>query len=161
MNFKSPGCIALAIVLTASAAYSAEAGRTNSSVGDLSIFVTLQRFRIYADHCSTKSPQLKPEFDSLMEDLGAHIRGISRGMLSADAFKSMKDKPVPAEIVFALEDSLNDAKHNLEKQDAGLVCPKMLHKLAEMDDETLTADLRQTLAAIQNMTRNLEKESAR
>lgn len=161
MSLKNHVVIAFAIVLGAPVASTSEAVWSKSSISDLSIFVTLQRFRIYADHCSIKIPQLKPRFDRVMEDLNSHIQGISKGLLSSDAFKAMKDKLVPAEIGFALKDSLDDAKHNFERQDADSICPKTLRNLGEMGDESLKADLMQTLVAVQNMTQNLEKGGAR
>jgi hypothetical protein len=96
-----------------------------------------------------------------MEELSSRIQGISKGLLSSDAFNGMNDKQVPAEISFALKDSLDDAKHNFERQDADSICPKTLQSLGEMGDDSLKADLMQTLVAIQNMTRNLEREGAR
>lgn len=153
--------IALAAFVAASIAPATESMWPKRSVGDFSIFVTLQRFRIYADHCSAKVPQLKPEFDGLMEGLNDRIEEVSRRLLSAGAFKVMKDKPVPAEIGFAIQDSLEDAKHNLERQDAESACQKALRSLGDMNADTLKAALEQTLVAVQNMTRNLEKESAR
>ena len=161
MNLKIPAFVALAMAVTASVAPSAEAVWSKFSASDLSIFVTLQRFRIYADHCSDKVPQLRSRFDSLMEDLNTHIQGISKGLLSSDVFESMKDKPVPAEISFAFKDSLDDAKHNFERQDADSICPKTLQNLSEMDDESLKSDLTQTFVAVQKMILNIEKESAR
>jgi hypothetical protein len=161
MNLKNPVFIVFAIAWTAPVASTSEAVRLKSSVSDLSIFVTLQRFQIYADYCSSKVPQLKPKFDGLMADLGRHIQGISKALLSSEEFKVMKDNPVPAEISFALKDSLDDAKHNFERQDAESICPKTLRTLGDMSDDSLKADLTQTLAAVQNMTQKLEKESAR
>lgn len=161
MNLRNPVAVAFAMVLAAPVAFTAEAVWAERSVSDLSLFVTLQRFRNNADHCSAKVPQLKPEFDSLMEDLNIRIQEISKGLLSSDAFKDMKDKPVPAEIGFAFKDSLDDARHNFERQDAEAICPMTLQRLGQMDDESLKEDLTQTLVAVQNMTRNLEKEGAR
>jgi hypothetical protein len=161
MNVKKPVFIALAIALAAPYVSAAEVGWPNNSVGDLSIFVTLQRFQIYADYCSTKVPQLKPKFASLMEELNSHIRDISTVLLSSDAFKDMRDEPVPPGIRFALKDSLDDAKHNFERQDAESICPEKLESLSQIDDESLKADLTQTLLAVQNMTQNLKREGAR
>jgi hypothetical protein len=161
MTFKNPALIALSIVLTISAAPAAEAMWPKNSGSDLSIFVTSQRYRIYADHCSARIPQLKPQFESLMENLNNRIQGISKGLLASDLFKGMKDMPVPAAIVFALKDTLHDAEYNVERQDAAFICPKTLQNLSEMDDESLKSELTDTLTAVQNMTRNLEKASAR
>jgi len=133
---------------------SSETVWSKSSVSDLSLFVTLQRYRIYTDHCSVKVPRLKPKFDGLMEDLSSRVQGISRSLLSSDAFREMKDALVPAEIGFALKDSINDARHNFEKQDADSICPKKLDDLGKISDESLQADLAQAIAAVQNMTRN-------
>lgn len=161
MNLKNPVFIALAIISTASVASAADPVWPKDSASDLSIFVTIQRFRIYADHCSGHVPRLKPKFDSLMENLNSHIQRVSKSLLSSSVFKGMKDKPVPAEISFAFKDSLDDAKHNFERQDVDSICPKALQNLSEMDDESLKSDLTQTLMAVQSMIRNLEKESAR
>lgn len=161
MNLKNSSFIALAIILTAAAASAAEAVWPENSASDLSVFATLQRFRIYADHCSTNVPQLRPKFDSLMDRLDSHIQGISKGLLASDVFKGMKDKPVPAEIVFSFKDSFDDAKHNVERLDAASICPKTLQDLGETDDESLKSGLTEILTAVQSMIRNLEKESAR
>lgn len=158
LRFRNAGC--LAIVLAAPIASTGEAVWSNKNVSDISIYVTLQRFRIYADHCSAKVPQLKAKFDSRMQELSTHLLNISRTLLSSDAFKDMKDSPVPEEISFALKDSLDDARHNFERQDADAICPKTLQTLGQMDDESLKADLTQTLVAVQKMTQNLEKHAS-
>ncbi len=152
--------IALAIVLT-SPVSAAEVVWPKNSASDLSIFATLQRFQSYADHCSDKVPQLKPKFEILMENLNNHIQGISRVLLASDVFKGMKEKPVPAEIVHALEDNVDDAKHNFERLDAASICPKTLQSLGEKNDESLKSDLTEMLAAVQNMIRMREKQDAR
>jgi hypothetical protein len=161
MTVKNPAYVALCVVLTISVASSAETMWPKNSASDLSIFVTLERYRIYADHCSARIPQLKPQFASLMENLNKRIQGISEGLLASDEFIGMKDKPVADAIVFALKDTLHDAEHNVERQDAAFICPKALQNLGEMDDESLKSGLSQTLTAVQNMTRNQEKASAR
>lgn len=158
-GLRNSACIALAIALTAPAP-AADAVWPSDSASDLSAFVTLQRFQIQADHCSAKVPRLKPKFDSLMENLNNRIQGISKGLLASDMFKGMKDKPVPAPIVFALEDSLDDAKHNFERQDADSICPKTLQTLGAMDDDSLKSRLTDTFTAVQNMIRNLATEAA-
>lgn len=161
MNLTKPVVASIAIVLTASVAHAAEAVWPKNSASEFSIFVTLQRFQIYADHCSVRVPELKPKFEVLMESLNSHMQGIARGLLSSDMFRDLKDKSVPAEISFAFKDSLDDAKHNFERQDADLACPEKLQNLGGIDDDSLKSDLTQTLLAVQSMTRNLEKESAR
>ncbi len=161
MNFRNSVVIALAIVLTTSLASAAEAVWPKNSASDLSIFATLQRFQIYADHCSAEVPQLKPKFESLMENLNSHIQGISKDLLASDGFKGMKDKPVPAEIINALKDNVDDAKHNFERQDAASICAKTLQDLGEMDDESLKSGLTEILAAVQNMIRMSEKQGVR
>lgn len=161
MDFRNSAFIALVIALTASASSAAEAVWPKNSAGDLSIFVTLQRFRIYADRCSAEVPQLKPRFESLMESLDSRIHGIANDLLASDVFKGMKDKPVPAEIIDALKDNFDDAKHNFERQDAASICPKTLQNLGEMDDESLKSGLTEILAAVQNMIRMMEKQGAR
>jgi uncharacterized protein YfkK (UPF0435 family) len=119
------------------------------------------RFRIYKDHCSARVPQLKPQFESLIENLNSRIQDISKGLLAADAFKGMKDKPVPAEILDALTDSFDDTRHNVERLDAASICPKTLQNFGEMDDESLKSGLTEALTAVQNMIQKLEKTSAR
>jgi hypothetical protein len=156
-----PVFVALSFILTISDASAVEAEWPVNSASDLSIFVTLQRYRIYADHCSVRLPRLKPQFERLMDNLNNRVQGISRDLLASDVFKGMKDKPVPAAIVFALKDALHDAEHNFERKDAAYVCPTTLQSLGEMDDESLKSGLSETLTAVQKMTRNLENESAR
>jgi len=161
MNTKNPAFLAFAILVMAAVASPAETTWPTNSASDLSIFLTLQRFRIYADQCSDKVPGLKPKFDSLMESLSSHTHGISKSLLSSDVFRGMKTKPVPAAISFAFKDSLEDARHNFERQDAESICPVKLQSLVEMDDESLRSDLTQTFLAVQSMIQNLERESAR
>jgi hypothetical protein len=161
MNFKKSAFTAFTIVLATSVVSAADAVWPKNSASDLSIFVTLQRYRIYAEHCSARIPQLRPKFESLMESLDSHIQGVSKDLLASDVFKGMKDKPVPAEIVFALKDTLDDTEHNFERHDAAIICPETLQKLGEMNDESLKAGLSEIFTAVQNMIRSLEKESAR
>lgn len=153
--------VVIAVLLTAPVAPAAEEAWPRNSASDLSIFVTLLGFQIRADHCSTEIPRLKPQFAGLMEDLGSRVRGISKGLLASDVFKGMQDKPVPAPIIDAFKDSFHDAKHNLERRDAASVCPTTLQDLGDVDDEMLESGLTETLKAVQNMMRNLERESAR
>ena len=130
------------------------------SASEFSAFVTLQRFRIYTDHCSASVPLLKPEFERLAAQLPGRIQGVSKGLLASDAFRGMKGKPVPVEIVAAFKDSLHDAEHNFERKDAAAACPKTLQSIAGMGDEALGSELRVTLTAVQNMIRNLEHDGA-
>jgi hypothetical protein len=155
MNLRKSAFIALAIVLATSVIPAAEVAWPRSSASELSIFVTMLRFRIYADHCAAKAPQLSPKFDSLVEGLNERIQDISKGLLASDAFKGMTDKPVPAEIVDAFKDSFEDVKHNVERLDAASVCPKKLQDFAELDDESLKSALTVALTAVQNMMQNL------
>jgi hypothetical protein len=161
MNSRNPAIIALATILITSAAPAAEVVWPTNSAGDFSIAVALQRFRIYADHCSAQVPPLKPKFESLMEALNSRIQGISKDLLASDAFKGMKDKLVPAEIVFAFKDSFDDARHNFERQDAASACPKTLQNLAATDDDSLKSGLREILVAVQNMIQKSGNERAR
>lgn len=151
----------IAFALTASHVSAADTVWPKHSASDLSTFVTLQRFRIYADHCSVRVSGLKPKFDELMAELTIRIEDLSKGLLASEAFRDMKDKPVPAEIIFALKDSLEDTEHNFERQDAASSCPGKLRSLGEMDRESLKSDLKENFAAIQNMIRSLEKDDAR
>jgi hypothetical protein len=160
MNFRISLFIALATVSTASAS-ATEAVWPKNSAGELSLFVALLRFGIYADHCSVQVPHLKPGFEGLMKALDTRIQEISKGLLASDAFKGMKDKPVPPEIIDALKDSFDDMKHNVERRDAASICPETLQNLGETDDETLKHGLTEILTAVQTMSRNLEREKAR
>jgi len=144
----------------ASLAHAAEATWPTGSASDFAILVTMQRFRIYADHCSDKVPSLKPRFEILMESLSRRIQGVSQSLLSSDEFRGMKKKPVPTAISFAFEDSLEDARRNFERQDADSICPKKLQTLGEMGVASLGHDLTQTFMAVQGMIQNLEKEGA-
>jgi hypothetical protein len=147
--------IALAIAMTASSPAIAEEAWPSSSASDMSVFVTMLRFRIYAEHCSAKVPGLGPEFDSLMENLRSRLGRISEHLLASADFKGMKGKPVPARIIDAFRDSFEDVKHNLERQDAASVCPKTLRAFAEMDDVSLEDGLATTLSAVKNMSLKL------
>ncbi len=132
-----------------------------NSASDISIFVTMLRFRIYADHCSAKAPELKPKFETLIGNLNDRIQDISKGLLASDVFMGMKDKPVPVEIVDAFKDSFDDVRHNVERLGAASICPKTLRSFGEMDDESLKSGLTEALTAVQNMIQNLEKQGAR
>ncbi len=157
MYVRNTVFIALAMALTASAATAAEAVWPRNSANEVSIFVTILRFRIYADHCSAEIPQLEPKFASLMENLSSRIQGISMGLLALNEFKGMKDKPVPVEIIDALKDSFDDVKHNVERLDAASICSKTLQNFGEMDDEALKSALTANLTAVRNMSQNLAK----
>jgi hypothetical protein len=161
MNFRKPAFIAPAIALAASVVSAAEPVWPKNSASEFSVFVTLQRYRIYADHCSARIPEAKPGFEAQMESLSSRIQGISKVLLASDAFSGMKDKPVPAEIAFALKDAMHDTEHNLERQDAAFICPGTLQRFAKLDDESLKSGLLEILTAVQKMIRNLEKEDAR
>jgi hypothetical protein len=149
------------MTLTTSAATAAEEVWPKNSASEVSIFVTILRFQIYADHCSAKVPQLKPKFESLMADLSSRIQGISKGLLASEEFMGMKDKPVPVEIIDALKDSFDDVKHNFERLDAASICPETLQTFSETDNESLISGLTVNLAGVQNMIQRMEKESAR
>jgi hypothetical protein len=153
--------IGVAAAWTAAIASAAEAEWPGHSASDLSAFVTLQRFRIYAEHCSASVPELKPQFDSRMQDLASRLQGISKEILASAVFSDMQNKPVPAEIVAAFKDSFDDMRHNVERRDAAVICPATLQDFGDMDNETLKSGLRETLTALQKMMRNLEKDNAR
>ena len=157
MNFKHSVFAALAMIAPTSAAPAAEAAWPKNSASELSIFVTLLKFQVYANYCSARVPRLKPEFESLMEGMNSRLRGISNGLLDSDKFKGMKGKPVPAPIIDAFKDSFDDMKHNFERRDAASVCPTTLQNLGEMDAESLKSGLTETLTAVQTMIRNLEE----
>lgn len=153
--------MALTAVLTTAVAPAAEAVWPKNSASEFSIYVTLLRFRIYADHCSAELPQLKPKFETLVEHMTSRVQGISQSLLASEVFKGMKGTPVPDEIVDGFKDGLDDIKHNFERRDAASICPKTLQSLGEMDDESLKSDLSGILKSAQNMIRNIEKATAR
>jgi hypothetical protein len=153
--------LTLIALVTASALSAAEPVWPTDSASDLSIFLSTLRFRIYADHCSTMLPELKPRFASVVASLDGRIEGISRDLLASDMFRDMKNKPVRAEILDAFRDSFDDVKHNLQRADAASVCPMTLRSFDEMDDESLKAGLVQTLTAVQTMGQKLEEQHAR
>ena len=161
INLTKAVIIALAIALHTSVATAAEEVWPKNSASDVSIFVTILRFRIYADHCSAKVPRLKPKFESLMEDMNSRIQGISNGLLASEEFMGMKDKPVPVEIIDALKDSFDDLKHNFERLDAASICPETLQAFSEMDNESLISGLKVNLTGVQSMIQRMEKASAR
>jgi len=104
---------------------------------------------------------LKPKFDSLVANLHARMLGFSKPLLDSAAFRGLKDKPVPAEIVDAFRDSFEDLEHNFERLDAVAVCPEALERVGELDDASLRSALTDALTGVQNMIRNMENEHAR
>ncbi len=161
MTLRYSVFIVLAAAMTTSVAIAAEAVWPKESAGEVSRFVTMLRFRIYADHCSAEVPQLEPKFASLIEGLNSRMQGISKEVLASDEFKGMKETPVPAEIMDALKDSFHDMQHNFERLDAASTCPKTLQFLGDMDDESLKAGLTANFTAVLNMSQKLAKKSAR
>lgn len=151
---------AFAAVCVMPGAGAAEPAWPAKSASDLSMFVTLQRFRIYADHCAAQTPALKPQFDKLLLDLDSRLQDLSRQVLADDAFGGLRTRPVPAAIIAAFKDSFEDMSHNVERQDAAKLCPKALQNLGTVNDETLRTDLRQALTAVRNMIGNLEATEA-
>jgi hypothetical protein len=103
---------------------------------------------------------LKPAFDALIQRLASRIQDISKNIVDSDEFKDMPDEPVPAEIIHALKDSFDDLKHNFERRDAALICPKTLQDLGEVNDESLKSGLMDILTGVQNMIRNLDRNGA-
>lgn len=161
-RFRKPALIAFGSVFMAmSVASAAEPEWPKQSASDLAMFVVLQRYRIYAEHCSARIPELRPRFDSTMRKLVTHIQEVSKDLLASGQFDGMQNKPVPAEIIFAFKDILHDVEHNFERQDAVVACPKALQKLGDMDGDTLKSGLSDHLTAVQNMIRNLDKERVR
>jgi hypothetical protein len=158
MNLRKFSFIAFG--LSASVACAADGAWPRNSAADLSIFVTLQRFHISADHCSAMVPELKPEFERRVMEINGRVRDISSSLLASDAFKGMREKAVPTEIVDAFKDSFEDMEHNFQRGDASSTCPKALLNLGEADDASLKLALSGTLTAVQTMIRNLEKQSA-
>lgn len=160
MTSRKPVVVALAIALTMSAANASEVVWPRDSASDLSIYLALQRHRLHADHCSTLLPQLTPKFRSLMQDLDRRVQVIAKVLLASGEYGGMKNRPVPDAIVFALEDTLHDAEHNFERQDAATVCQKKIQTLSELDDDALAMDLSSTLMAVRKMIQNAENEAA-
>jgi hypothetical protein len=158
---KTAVIIALAFSLATSGAAADEAVWPQHSAGDVSVLATMLRFGIHADHCSAQLPQLKPQFDGLMQNLDGRIQGIAKRLLSSAEFKGMKDMPVPATVLDALKDSFHDGEHTLERQDAAAICPQKLQRFSEVDDESLEYSLAANLKAVRNMIQNLQKEDAR
>lgn len=160
MNRRNPAFLALVIVLTAAVAPAAEAVWPKSSASDLSMFVTMLRYRIYADHCSIEVPRLKSEFDSVIADISSRLQGISKGLLATDVFRGMQGRQVPAQIIEALKDSFHDVSHNVERQDAASICPKALKDIGEANDESLESALTVALTSVKNMIQRLDEQSA-
>lgn len=160
MNLKTSSLAVLAVALTASLATADETAWPTNSAGEISVFATVLRFQIYADHCSARVPELKPKFESLMEDMNRRIHGLSKGLIASEEFKDMQDAAVPVEIVEALDDSFHDGRHNLERQDAATVCPKKLQDFGAMNDESLQEGLTANLKAVRNMMRKLGHRGA-
>jgi hypothetical protein len=161
MNLKSPVFTTLALICSASISFADEAVPRTMSVSDFSTFVSTQKYRIYTDHCSAKVPELKSEFERLLESLADRIQGISRRLIASGEFDDLKGKVVPAEVVDAFRDILHDTQHNFERRDASYICPKTLQSLHEVDDRTLTSALSDILTAVQKMLWNLENDSVR
>jgi hypothetical protein len=152
-----PLSIALAMVLAAPVAAAAEPAWPKDSASDLSVFVAMQKYRLYADHCAVEVPGLKPAFERLMAKLDGRMEGVSKGLLAAPAFVAMRDKPVPPEIIAAFQDSFHDSEHNLERADAAVVCPKALKDFDAIGDDTLKTELNGTLTAVHTMIQKLQK----
>jgi hypothetical protein len=153
--------LTVATVFVTSVLPAAELVWPTDSAGDLSIFLSTLRFRIYSDHCSTLLPELKPGFESVVLGLNSRIEGISKDLLASDMFKDMRNKAVQAEILDAFRDSFDDVRHNLQRADAASVCPMTLRNFGQLDDESLKAGLVQTLTAVQTMERKLEEQHGR
>lgn len=160
MTSNKSAIVALTIALVTSVAHAAEVVWPRESASDFSLFVVLQRHRLYADHCSARLPQLTPKLQSLMQDLDRRIQAISKALLASGAYSGMMGRPVPAVIIFGFEDALHDAEHNLERQDAVLACQRKIQALGELDDEALAMDLSNTFTAVQKMIDNMEALSA-
>lgn len=160
MKFGKSMLIALAILLNASITAADEVVWPEHSASELSAMVAFMKFRVHADHCSAELPQLKPEFESRMNDLDRRTQAFSNGLLATEEFRGMKDKPVPAGIIDAFKDIAHDLEHNLERRDAASTCPKSLQDLGEMDDESLKSGLTGAFKAVQTMIRNMEEDGA-
>ena len=149
--------LAVVLMLVNPVLPAAEVAWPRDSASDLSIFLSTLRFRIYADHCSARLPELEPKFELLLKALNGRVDAISRDLVSSGTFKDMKNTPVPDEIIDAFRDSFDDVRHNLERADAAVVCPMTLQNFGDMDEESLKSGLTQTLTAVQTMIQNLRK----
>jgi hypothetical protein len=160
MSIRKSSLLALVIALTAAVVPAAEAVWPRSSASDLSVFVTMLRYRIYAERCSVEVPKLKPEFDSVIEGINSRIHDISNRLLASDGFRDMKSKPVPAQIIEALKDSFHDLSHNVERLDAVSICPKTLKDFRGADEESLKSSLTVALTSVKNMIQRLDEKGA-
>lgn len=161
MTFKQVLAISLVAVSSASAASAAELALPKDSASDLSLFLAVHRWQVYADHCSAKVPRLEPEFDSLMQKVRGRLQEISERLLASDEFRGMREKAVPEQIIFALDHGVHDSEENFKRQDAVSVCPEILQTLGKTDDESLQSGLAEILKSVQTMTENLERQSSR
>ena len=161
MNLRISAFITLALACSASISFADEVVPPTMSASDFSTFVSTQRYRIYTDYCSAKVPELKSEFERLLDSLANRIQDISRRLIASGDFDGLMGKVVPAEVVDAFRDMLHDTQHNFERRDASHICPKTLQSLHEVDDGALTSSLRDILTAVQKMLWNLENDSAR
>lgn len=161
MKLKNSVFTALALACSSSVLLTAEVVLPTHSATEFPTFVIMQRYRIYAEHCSAEVPALKPEFESLVESLAGRIQEISSRLITSGKFDGLRGKAVPAEVIDAFRDILHDTQHNFERREAAYICPKTLQSLAELDDGTLKSGLGDIFTAVQKMLWNLENGSAR
>lgn len=140
----------------ATTAAATEPAWPDGPASEVATFATMLRYHIYADHCSDKLPQLKPEFDSVIETLDRRIRAISAGLLSSSRFGGARNVMVPVEIMDAIKHSFHDMQHNVESRDAASICPASLRSFGDVDDEALETSLTENLTAVQNMSQKFE-----
>jgi len=161
MSIGRGAVVSLALVLAVPVTHADERVWPSASAGELSVFVTLLRFQIYEEHCSSGVPKLKPEFEIRVQGLARRIQAISIGLLGSEEFRGIRDRPVPVEIVDAFKDSFHDTQHNFERRDAASICPETLQRLDVVSDESLKTGLTEVLTAVRNMMRNLDQAGDR
>lgn len=160
MDLRHALFLVLAIPMAMPVATADEANWPTNPASEVATFATILRYRIYADHCSGKIPQLEAEFDHLMEGLDRRIRGISTRLLSTSEFEGMKEEVVPVEIMDAIKHSYHDLEHNVGTLDAASTCSTTLRTFGELGDEALEASLTANLTAVHNMSQKMQEGRA-
>jgi hypothetical protein len=126
------------------------------TIGDISVLIVKERYRIYTDHCAYEMPALKTGFEEVMKSLKSRIRSIGMALLDTDAFRDMKQQQVSSTLLGALSAELRDIRLDLEDQDPTLVCPETLQSYRDTTDELLEDFLKRTLAGIRSTAKVLK-----
>ena len=126
------------------------------TTGDISILIVRERYRIYTTHCAEQIPASKLAFDEVMKSLQGRIRSIGMRLLDTDAFREMKQQPVPSSLVGALSTELRNIQQELEEQDASVVCPETLQSYRGTTDALLEDFLKRTLAGVRVTANSLK-----